>query len=251
MTCEITPLSFAEIEASEAVLFEGGAPSTLRPIGCFCWLLRAPDFTALVDTGISDFGVINATVKTNGRSWQAAGRRPIQAQLASAGLSPDDIDAVILTHLHYDHASNVDVFGRARFFVGEREWGWARGEGARAALPQLAGALAFLEALPADRLSLLPDSAEPLPGVRTRHVGGHTPGSIMVECETDAGRVIMPGDAIFLLDNLRRKTAIGLTSSPEESRAVIDLLSDFDGIVLPSHDLDAARQINGTGAQSC
>lgn len=251
MTCEITPLTFAEIEASEAVLFEGGSPSTLRPIGCFCWLLRAPGFTALVDTGISDFEVINATVKTSGRSWQAGGRLPLQAQLASIGLSPDDIDAVILTHLHYDHASNADLFGRARFFIGEREWDWARGDDARAALPHLAGTLAFIEALPADRLSLLPDSAEPLKGVRTRHVGGHTPGSIMVECEMDSGRVIMPGDAIFLLDNLRRKIPIGLTSSPEESRAVIDLLSDFDGVVLPSHDLDAARQFKGTGAQPC
>lgn len=251
MTCEIVPLSFAEIEASEAVLFEGGSPSALRRIGCFCWLLKTPEFTVLVDTGIADFDVINGTVKTEGRAWQAAGRLPIDRQLASAGVAPDDVDAVILTHLHYDHASNVGLFGKARFFVGEREWAWARSEGARAALPQLAPALAFLERLPAGRLGLLPDRAEPLPGIRTCRVGGHTPGSLMVKCETDAGPVIMAGDAIFLLDNLRRKIAIGLTSSPEESRAVLDLLAGFDGVVLPSHDLDAVGQLGGWEAQTC
>ena len=85
----------------------------------------------------------------------------------------------------------------------------------------------------------------------TRRVGGHTPGSLMVECKTDAGPVIMTGDAVFLLDNLRLKTAIGLTSSPEESRAVVDLLAGFDGVVLPSHDLDAVGQLGGQEAQTC
>lgn len=248
MVCEIIPLSFAEIEASEAVLFAGGAPGALRRIGCFCWLLKAPGFTALVDTGIRDFDVLNATVRTAGRAWQAGGRAPFEAQLAAAGVAPGDVDAVILTHLHYDHASNVALFARARFCLGAREWDWARGAEARAALPQMAGALGFLEALPAERLCLLPDRAEPLPGVRTRHVGGHTPGSLMVECDTVAGPVILPGDAIFLLDNLVCETAIGLTASPEASAAVIEVLRAFDGIVLPSHDLDAVRQLTPIGA---
>lgn len=46
--------------------------------------------------------------------------------LRQAGIGPREIDTVILTHLHFDHCANSELFPRARFFLQRREWDFAQ-----------------------------------------------------------------------------------------------------------------------------
>jgi glyoxylase-like metal-dependent hydrolase (beta-lactamase superfamily II) len=61
----------------------------------WCFLVRARDRVVLVDTGVGGPGVPGATwIGTPGR---------LPEELAAAGVDPDEIDLVVLTHLHLDH----------------------------------------------------------------------------------------------------------------------------------------------------
>lgn len=74
----------------------------------------------VVDTGPPDFDRI---LKYHS-SFKAKPRKPeqeIKAQLAKAGVKPEEINIVILTHLHWDHVGNVTKFPKAEFIVSQEE----------------------------------------------------------------------------------------------------------------------------------
>lgn len=52
-------------------------------------------------------------------------RHLLLEKLEEASLSVDEIDYVVLSHLHFDHASNVVLFPEARIVISEREWEYA------------------------------------------------------------------------------------------------------------------------------
>lgn len=79
----------------------------------FVWLLRRGDEAILVDTGYDD-------------AEAAARGRPIRldprAALAPLGVRPEDIDRVIVTHLHYDHAGGLHLFPGATLHFRQVKW---------------------------------------------------------------------------------------------------------------------------------
>lgn len=74
------------------------------------------DTVALVDTGLDPGHVDRA-----GRTAEGGGPGPFRDQLDTHSLDPADVDYVILSHLHYDHAGNNDLFPNAEFFVQRAE----------------------------------------------------------------------------------------------------------------------------------
>jgi glyoxylase-like metal-dependent hydrolase (beta-lactamase superfamily II) len=159
----------------------------------WCFVVRAGDRTVLVDTGVGGPGV-------PGASWIGTpGRLP--EELAAAGVEPDEIDLVVLTHLHLDHigwnlAWDGDRprprFPRARYLVQRADWELfaTRGdEDDREAFDRCVRplqALGVAELLDGDRA--LDDR------LRLLHSPGHTPGSqsLLVTSGNDA--VLLWGD---------------------------------------------------------
>jgi glyoxylase-like metal-dependent hydrolase (beta-lactamase superfamily II) len=153
----------------------------------WCFVVRARERVVLVDTGVGGEGV-------PGASWIGTpGRLP--EELAAAGVEPDEIDLVVLTHLHLDHigwnlAWDGDRprprFPRARYLVQRADWELfaARGdEDDRAAFDRCVAPLQSLGV------------AELLDGGRVFddqlglvHTPGHTPGSqsLLVRSGDDA-----------------------------------------------------------------
>ena len=82
------------------------------------WLARSAESTVLIDCGFTATQAI-----ARGKSYDAD---PLQL-LAEIEVTPEDIDALILTHLHYDHAGNVARFPKAKVFLHLQEWLWATG----------------------------------------------------------------------------------------------------------------------------
>jgi glyoxylase-like metal-dependent hydrolase (beta-lactamase superfamily II) len=129
----------------------------------------------------------------------------MEAQLSKAGVKPEEIDIVVLTHLHWDHVGEVTKFPNAEFIVSEVELKFA--------LDPIPPLYVGYEAL---KLGLQPlflkvnqrirtvemKEKEIVEGVRVIPLPGHTPGSIGVVVETEKGPYVIAGDAAATYMNL-------------------------------------------------
>lgn len=187
-------------------LWERRIPADARnriPLGMRCLLIEHPSAgLVLLDTGVGnkedakflDIYGIEATV--------AGHRTMLDAALAAAGFTADDVKVVINTHLHFDHAGgNTSVtasgsvepsFRNARYLAHEGEMHYATHTNERTAASYFARNWEVLKA--SGQLELVQHGVELVPGIRMRHTPGHTPfhQSIVVE---NAGET-----AVFLGD---------------------------------------------------
>jgi glyoxylase-like metal-dependent hydrolase (beta-lactamase superfamily II) len=127
-------------------------------------------------------------------------------RLLQIGIKPQDIEIIVLTHLHWDHVGQVDKFPNARIFVSREEFLYSM-----CPLPphrlgyealQLGIEPVFLRSIPQFEYLDLSEK-EIIPGLKVFPTPGHTPGSISVEVMTDQGPYIIAGDAISVYDNLK------------------------------------------------
>jgi glyoxylase-like metal-dependent hydrolase (beta-lactamase superfamily II) len=168
------------------------APAAFGPDGEWvlhfhCFLLRVPmGPTVLVDTGV---GAANSPAS----SW-APVPGGLPGALEEIGISPDDIDTLVLTHLHSDHASGavVDgkpVFANARHLVQEDELEWLEGEGG----PVLDDVVNPLRE--ADCLETLQGNSRLSEELRVIPTPGHTPGHQSVILGED--ELAVTGDVVL------------------------------------------------------
>jgi N-acyl homoserine lactone hydrolase len=108
---------------------------------------------------------------------------PLLLALAARGLSPEDVDLVVNTHLHADHSQANLLFPDATLAVHEREWAENRAGPTGGSV------------LPSVRL-LEGDSGEICPGLTYLLTPGHSEGSICLVGETAEGRVVLAGDTV-------------------------------------------------------
>src|SRR3979409_2098123 len=92
--------------------------TTASDLDYFVWLIRGGGRDILVDTGFNaeEAGLRNRQLPLN----------PVDA-LARFGVSAGAIRDVVVTHMHYDHAGNLDLFPNARFHLQDREMSYATG----------------------------------------------------------------------------------------------------------------------------
>ncbi|HXH22823.1 MAG TPA: MBL fold metallo-hydrolase [Dehalococcoidia bacterium] len=121
------------------------------------------------------------------------GRRSLLlARLRERGLTPRDIDAQVLSHSHWDHVQNVDLFDHAALLLHPNERRYAsRPHENDWATPKWTGAV--IESLP---LVEVGEGYEVMPGCRVVELIGHSAGSIGLEVETDDGKCLVVGDAL-------------------------------------------------------
>ena len=174
--------------------------------------------------------------------------------LAKIGLAPGDVETVILTHLHFDHAGNLDRFPNATFHVQRCEYdGWKRvlalpgGPGdddKRWPLSSINPAdFEILDALIADgRVAFLDGDSTIAPGVTCRLArDSHTFGSQWVEIETRDGPYVVAGDCVYWYVNVERMWPPGYVQGNtwnliETYCRLRALLNDDVDRIVPGHD---------------
>ena len=174
----------------------------------------------------------------------------MEAQLAKVGVKPEEIDIVILTHLHWDHVGYVEKFTNALFICSAEEL--------RCAIDPIPPLYLGYEALQMgmeplfmkviQRLKTVEmQEKEVVEGVRIIPLPGHTSGSIGVVVETEKGPHVIVGDAVFKYANMEGAREegqpyfvpgiftdlIGTWKSLERIDEIVD--GDFTKI-LPAHD---------------
>lgn len=171
-------------------------------------LLQGAGKTILIDCGIDLRDPTKAAIF--GACGAQNGHGPVEV-LATVGVKPEEVDAVILTHAHFDHASGIDCFPNAQFYLQRKElegWQDIRNHPKYAALPFFCMDMSDVERLEklekTGRLTLLDGDVENLfPGISVYSVGfGHSFDLQMVMVDTEKGKFLHTGDACNRPENL-------------------------------------------------
>lgn len=122
--------------------------------------------------------------------------------LAACDIYPDQVDMVIMTHLHFDHAGGltrrdkcgqlIPTFPQARHVIQRTEW-----EMAMASPVELGDAYYLEDLAPLEQnqlIELIEGDVEIVPGVHSILTGGHTNGHQAIYIESDRQRVLYPSD---------------------------------------------------------
>ncbi len=181
----------AEETASQAAATHVNRPGDTLRLGFTQYLIDDGERLILVDTGPA------------GGIGEHTGKLP--GALASLGVAPNDIDAVILTHTHFDHisgaiAGGAAVYGGAEVYVDRRDVAYFTDPAARASAPEFLrssfdAAAELVRLYP--RLQQTEGAHDVLPGVSIVDLTGHTPGHVGVRI-ADAGQsMLIVSDMLF------------------------------------------------------
>lgn len=221
-------------------------------LGCRALLVQEDARNILVETGIGAF----FSPELKQRFGVQEAHHVLLDELAKLGLSDADIDIVVLTHLHFDHAGGLLaawqdgeqarlLFPNARFVTGRRQWQRACTPHARDKASYIPELLTLLEA--SGRLHLIDetDSCALLgPDWRLHWSDGHTPGQLLPEVAMPGGPVVFPGDLIPGAPWVHLPITMGYDRFPEglieEKEALLSDLHARGGRLVFTHDPDVA-----------
>jgi glyoxylase-like metal-dependent hydrolase (beta-lactamase superfamily II) len=163
----------------------------------------------------------------------AVNRATLVKGLERRGLVPADIPRVFLSHLHYDHVNNIDLFPyRTKVFVSRDEWEYAANPHPDDPwIPWM-----VREQLEKYDVQFLDGGGELQPDIRYFPAPGHTPGSYGLVLDTrDKGTVVVAGDAVkFPKEVLRCKCDHAFHSHEIATQTIKDILGLGDRVI-PGH----------------
>lgn len=210
------------------------------PLDYFVWLIKSGTSSWLVDAGFN-----KAMAEQRARQFL---RCPI-ASLRALGFEPSQITDLIVTHLHYDHAGNIDLLPNARIHIQEREVHYATG--CHMCKPLFRGAFAVEDVVQvvrgvyADRVSFSNGQETIAPGIETHLIGGHTNGLQVVRVHTKRGWIVLASDASHYYENLEAESPYPIVYH------VGDMVAGWDKIakmvessqhIVPGHDPDVLKR---------
>ncbi len=218
------------------------------PLACRTLLVEEEDGRrVLLETGIGSF----FEPKLRDRFGVEESEHVLLRSLAERGLSHEDIDVVVLSHLHFDHAGGLLsswqegaepalLFPNARFVVGEVAW-------QRACEPHFRDRASFVPALTG--LLEATGRLERVTGERSETLGagyrfhcsnGHTPGMILCEVAMPDGPVVFAGDLVPGTPWVHLPITMGYDRYPEllieEKRTLLEYLLERGGRLFYTHD---------------
>ena len=224
---------FMGFEKSGLFFGERSAEKVQIPVSCY--LVRTGDTTILFDTGLSPRavpGLLRADPLA-----RFAEEDLLVHRLESVGLEPKDVDLVVLSHLHFDHAGGADIFASSELIVQKDEYAYAH-------YPAQFFASFYYRKnfdLPRYRWRLLDGDAELVPGVTVLRSDGHTPGhqSLLVDLP-ETGPVILAGDCCYWQRSIDEELPPGVVWDPTRAMHSIKRLKTIarltGGRIFPSHD---------------
>ena len=222
------------------------------PMALRCLLVRTPQATVLVDAGMGDKVTREMAEQQNFRLERPNGG--LLDDLARHGVSPDEVDLVVLTHLHMDHCGTstrildgqlMPTFPRAQYWVQRREWEDAHHPNERTRSTYLSANLNPIEA--SGQLCLLNGDANITRGVRVAVAPGHTAGmqTIVVEPPGSGQVVVFLSDLAFFRWHLERLAWVSAydldpMTTIETKRRWQRWLAERQAIIVFQHDPQVA-----------
>ncbi|PSR23965.1 MAG: hypothetical protein C7B45_01380 [Sulfobacillus acidophilus] len=196
------------------------------------WYIDGPR-RIIVDTSAESPEVAEQIIGEN--LTRTADQEPANA-LKRIGVRGEDIDYVLLTHLHWDHAANNHLFPNAKFIVQRDELRYAYAPSSFFEKAFLSPQGGYLPPFLHTRFDLLDGDLELMPGLEIVKCPGHTPGSQAVRVRTKQGWLTVAGDAVFTYENLEKRIPPGFHVNVDAALASMQKIAAISDEVLPSHD---------------
>ena len=218
-----------------AELVTGADTSRRMDAAMTVWLLRGPGSRrVLVDAGYYRDSLLDGYTQ---KDWH----KPSDA-VDSAGVPPDSITDIIISHVHWDHLDGADLFPRAAIWIQRAEYEYYVGPNGE----KLHGDISPVDALMLSRLKAAGrvhlvegDDQEIIPGIRVYTGGRHTYASEYATVPTRSGTVVIASDNAYLYENLEKHIAIGTTFDAAANLAAQDRMHSLAAnpkLIIPGHD---------------
>lgn len=208
-------------------------------ISYYIFCVKNKDRTILLDTGISSAELAKRGVK---------GAPTREEMLGRINVHPDDVEAIILTHLHNDHFTAPEIYANCTFYVQRKEFEYWSEDVQRfhaVFAPSFLGGqpgveIAALQELNFQgRVRFLDGDCEVYPGIRTIWCGAHTPGSQFVVVRTARGKVLCCADFLDTYRNLEESIPVGVLTNLVEWMTNVQKIENLrlpKTSIIPGHD---------------
>ena len=207
---------------------------TAHAMDYFMWLLKRGSQVILVDTGYD-----TDEAEARGRPIRLD---PVTA-LAPFNLRPEDVDDIIVTHLHYDHAGGLHLFPNARLHLQAAEMAFATGPCMCHDVLRMPFTAAHVcEAvtrLYSGKVTFYDGDAEVAEGVTVHCIGGHSRGLQCVRVRTQSGWLVLASDASHFYENVFARKPFPIVVDLQnmlDGFARLEQLASAPGLIVPGHD---------------
>jgi glyoxylase-like metal-dependent hydrolase (beta-lactamase superfamily II) len=204
------------------------------PLDYFVWLIRGEGREIVVDSGFSA-----AMAAKRGRDHLRCPTEGLRLLNCDAGSVSD----VVITHLHYDHVGNFDLFPAATLHLQDLEMGYATGR--HMSEPKYGGAyevedvVGMVRRVYAGRVRFYAGDGELCPGISLHLIGGHTMGMQSVRVRTRRGWLVLASDASHFYANMDQARPFPIVWSVPDMLAGyrrLRELAESPAHIIPGHD---------------
>jgi glyoxylase-like metal-dependent hydrolase (beta-lactamase superfamily II) len=215
--------------------FIGGDPhDVLQPLDFFVWAIVGPSGAIILDTGFD---------AAMGKRRQRELVKPVADGLRAIGVDPEGVETIIVSHLHYDHCGNYDLFPRARYHLQDGEMVYATGRHmchAALRLPfEADDVVAMVRKVFAGRVAFHDGDDEIAPGVTVHRIRGHSKGLQSVRVNTRRGPVMLASDATHLYAHIEQGRVFPIVfnvGDVVEGYTTLRRLAASPRHIVPGHD---------------
>lgn len=225
---KIHPLHVGTITRQKMTFCYWLEPGVIADVPLICWYIEGADKKILVDTGGGD----PADAQPRWLPYTREKDQVLEKALGRRGVQCEDIDIVIVTHLHWDHSAGSKLFPRAQLIVQQDELNSARNP-----FPIMSHGYIKHIVEEVDYTVISGDKTI-APGVTVMRIPGHTYGFQGVLVEAEKQKYFIAGDTFGFFRNLE-------TDPPTISGLYVDLklyyeslkkIAGLSAFILPGHD---------------
>jgi glyoxylase-like metal-dependent hydrolase (beta-lactamase superfamily II) len=169
--------------------------------------------------------------------------RPIAECLMAAGIAAHTVKDVIISHMHWDHCGNYDVFPNATYHLQDCEMDFVTGRcmcQSHFRSPfEAEDVSAMVRKVFSDRVVFHDGESQVFPGITVHHIGGHSKGLQAVRVNTRRRVVVLASDAAHLYTHIKERKIFPTTYDASDAAAGYDKLRELatsDHHIIPGHD---------------
>ncbi|MCL2165342.1 MAG: N-acyl homoserine lactonase family protein [Oscillospiraceae bacterium] len=229
-TYNITPLHLGDITRPKSNMIYGYDGTEIQDFPLIAYYLEG-EHKILVDTGGS---APDSQAGKRAAPYKRSQKQELDVALRSIGVSAEDIEYVIFTHLHWDHAGNTHLFPRAKLYCRKIEYESLIG-------PDVDQKGYDIDYLLGFEYDLIDGDKELFEGVTVISAPGHTRGMQCVAVDSGIGKVVLTGDLVTLRESLnynppRFNALLYSDTAVSVAQNSLDKILAISDLVLPGHD---------------